>query len=155
MTKFNLRTLLYVYFSIALALMLTIVPLPFSWQWFRPEWVTLILIYWIFRKPDYCGVILGWCVGLIMDILGGVLLGQYALAMSLLVYLTHLLRNRLNFFSFWQQMFVILILVGIAQLIPLLVQWLIGHPPPYTSLLVFYFVKCCFVALDLSYSTLL
>lgn len=129
MIKFNLRTALVIYLSILLAFSLTIFPLPFSWQWVRPEWVTLILIYWVFRKPNYCGVMTGWTVGLLMDVLGGVLLGQYALAMSILVYLTHLLRNRFSFFLVWQQMFVILVLVGIVQLIPLLVQWLIGHPP--------------------------
>jgi len=33
-------------FSIALALMLTLLPLPDWARYFRPEWVALICIYW-------------------------------------------------------------------------------------------------------------
>jgi len=115
--------------SLGLALLLTIVPVPSYWHWLRPEWTTLFLIYWVFRDPEGVGVITGWCVGLLMDILGGVLLGQYALAMAIVIYLAHLLRNRLRFFPFWQQALAVLVLVGLGQLSVLIVQWFIGHPP--------------------------
>jgi rod shape-determining protein MreD len=75
------------------------------------------------------GVGVAWLAGLGMDILGGVLIGQYALAMAVVVYFAHQLRHRVKVFPFWQQAFVILMLVGFGQLALLLVQWLIGQPP--------------------------
>jgi len=126
---FKLPKIFMIYLSLNLALLGMIVPFPYHWQWIRPEWISLMLIYWVFREPARVGVATGWMIGLCMDVLGGVLLGQYALAMALLTYLAHLLRNRLRFFPFWQQAFVILVLVGIGQLILLLIQWFIGRPP--------------------------
>jgi len=106
-----------------------ILPIPHDWQWLRPEWLMLVLIYWIFALPQSIGIFTGFSVGLVMDVLDGVLLGQYALTMVVVAFLARLLRNRLRLFPFWQQAVVILVLVGFGDLILLLVQWLIGHPP--------------------------
>lgn len=118
-----------IYFSLFLSLILMILPLPLQWQWLRPEWLSLMLIYWALREPDKVGVATAFSFGLAMDVMAEVLLGQYALAMAVLVYLTHRLRNRLRFFLFWQELFVLLILIGMGQLILVTVEWLIGHPP--------------------------
>jgi rod shape-determining protein MreD len=118
-----------IYFSLLLSLILMILPIPLQWQWLRPEWLTLMLIYWVLREPDKLGVLTGFSFGLMMDILGEVLLGQYALTMTIVVYLTHRFRNRMRFFLFWQELFVILILIGMGQLILITIEWLIGHPP--------------------------
>lgn len=118
---------LFIYFSLFLALILMMMPLPKAWQWFRPDWMSLILIYWVLREPDKVGVLTAWNLGLIMDIVNGVLFGQYALAMSVVVYLTHRLRNRLRFFLFWQELFMVMILLGLGQLILNVIEWLIGH----------------------------
>lgn len=118
-----------IYFSLLLSLILMIMPLPMQWQWLRPEWLSLMLIYWVLREPDKVGVTTAFSFGLAMDVMAEVLLGQYALAMAVLVYLTHRLRNRLRFFLFWQELFVLLILIGMAQLILITVEWWIGHPP--------------------------
>lgn len=118
-----------IYLSLLLALVLMIIPIPQQWQWLRPEWLSLMLIYWAMREPYKVGVLTGFSFGLAMDIMGEVLLGQYALTMTILVYLTHRLRNRMRFFLFWQELFVILILIGIGQLVLITIEWLIGHPP--------------------------
>ncbi len=118
-----------IYFSLTLSLILMVTPMPQQWQWLRPEWLTLMLIYWVLREPDKVGVLTAWSFGFVMDIMGEVLLGQYALAMAIVVYLTHRFRNRMRFFLFWQELFVILILIGIGQLILIIIEWLIGHPP--------------------------
>lgn len=125
----NLQQFFLVVSSFALALILMIVPLPYDWQWYRPECVTLVLIFWVFALPQSVGVITAWCVGLIMDMLGGVLLGQHALALSIVAYFAYVLRNRLRIFPFWQQIIMVFGLVGLGELILLAVQWLIGQPP--------------------------
>jgi rod shape-determining protein MreD len=123
------KQFIFIFFTFFLAWILMIVPLPHNWQWVRPEWLTMVLIYWVFALPQTVGVITGWCVGLVMDILGGVLLGQHALALAIVAYFAYILRNRLRLFPFWQQALVVFVLVGLGELILLLVQWLIGQPP--------------------------
>jgi len=120
---------LLIFSTFFLAWVLMIIPLPHQWQWLRPEWLTLVLIYWVFILPQSVGVITGWCVGLVMDVLGGVLIGQHALAMAIVAYFAYVLRNRLRTFPFWQQALIVFVLVGLGELILLLVQWLIGQPP--------------------------
>jgi rod shape-determining protein MreD len=125
----SIKQFMIIFSSFFLAWILMIMPLPYDWQWIRPEWLTLVLIYWVFALPQTVGVMTGWCVGLVMDILGGVLLGQHAMAMAVVAYFAYLLRNRLRLFPFWQQALCVLMLVGVGELVLLLVQWLIGQPP--------------------------
>ncbi len=125
--KFRVFALIVISFMVAWILML--IPLPYEWRCIRPEWLALVLIYWIFALPQSVGIMTGWSAGLVMDILNGELLGQYALSMLIVAYLARLLRTRLRLFPFWQQAFVILVLVGFGDLVLLLVEWLVGHPP--------------------------
>lgn len=118
-----------IYFSFFIALVLMVIPLPYSWQWARPECLTLVLIFWIFALPEAVGVVTAWCVGLAMDIMGGVLLGQHALALAIVAYFAYVLRNRLRLFPFWQQALSVFVLVALGELVLLIAQWLMGHPP--------------------------
>lgn len=116
-------------FSLLMAWGFMIVHLPYQWQWLRPEWLSIVLIYWVFVRPKWVGVVVAWSAGFVLDVLSGALLGQYAMAMAIIVYFAHLLRHRVVLYPFWQQAFVILVLVGFGQLALLTIQWLIGHPP--------------------------
>lgn len=74
--------------SVLLALALTIVPLPATIEAFRPDWVILILVYWALLAPHKYSVGTAWLVGLIMDVAQGTLLGQHALVMCVIVFIT-------------------------------------------------------------------
>lgn len=119
---------LIIFLSFLLAWALMILPLPQTIQFFRPEWMMLILIYWILCE-DKLSVWMAFGIGLMSDILNGSVIGQYALIMTLVAYLTQIFKNRWRLFSFWQQTLLILVLVGIAQLTLLIIQWFLGHPP--------------------------
>lgn len=122
----NIARLYTIFISISLALMLMIVHIPFSWQWYRPQWLTLILIYWVFARPQWVGIGVAWFSGFALDVLTGSMLCQHALAMSIVVYIAQQLRPRLRLFTILQQLFVVTFLVGTGQLILLAVQWLSG-----------------------------
>ena len=94
MGKFRQFFLILLSFIVAWVFM--ILPIPHDWQWLRPEWLMLVLIYWIFALPQSVGIFTGFSVGLVMDVLDGVLLGQYALTMVIVAFLARLLRNRLR-----------------------------------------------------------
>lgn len=74
--------------SIIVALMLAIAPMPEWAESFRPDWVTMTLIYWAMNLPRSYGVGWAWIVGLILDVAQGTLLGQHALALALVIFVT-------------------------------------------------------------------
>lgn len=51
---------------------------------FRPDWVALVVLYWVIALPHHLNVISAWVVGLIMDILLGSTLGIHALSMAVI-----------------------------------------------------------------------
>lgn len=65
---------------------LNIFAIPISLKDFNPDWVLLILIYWVLAVPERVGVFNAWVIGLFVDVLTGRLLGQHALAYALIVY---------------------------------------------------------------------
>lgn len=102
--------------SIVIALMLSIFPLPFHWSWFRPEFVALVMIYWVVTLPQHVGIGFAWCVGLIQDVVENALLGQHALALVPVAYVCLLSYQRIRSYALWQQSGWVFILVGLHQL---------------------------------------
>lgn len=117
-------------FSLIVAQLLNILPLPLWAQWGRPELVALVLIYWVIALPERVGITLAWVVGLVQDIVEGAPLGQNALALAILAYLALLLYQRLRMFTPLQQAGVIFMLVGLNQLLCNWVQTLTGTVSP-------------------------
>jgi len=74
--------------TIVLALMLTVVPVPDRVEPFRPDWVALTLIYWSMMLPRTWSVGSAWIVGLLLDVAQGTILGQHALALCFIVFVT-------------------------------------------------------------------
>lgn len=97
----------YVAASIIIAMALTILPLPEYMTIYRPEWVALVLLYWIMALPQRIGVNVAWILGICLDVLKGALLGQHALAMAVLAYLMLSLSLRIRIYPFWQQSVVV------------------------------------------------
>lgn len=77
-----------VFVTIIVALMLMVVPLPDWAAPFRPDWVALTLIYWAMMLPRTWSVGSAWVVGIVLDVAQGTILGQHALALCLIVFIT-------------------------------------------------------------------
>jgi rod shape-determining protein MreD len=103
--------------SFFIAFVLAIFPLPEILNWFRPEWVVLVLVYWIITLPAATGLIMAWTVGLFLDVLRGALIGQNALALSLVTFLALLLYSHLRSHTLLYQCGLIFLLVGMNQLV--------------------------------------
>ncbi|MHB8347214.1 MAG: rod shape-determining protein MreD [Acidiferrobacterales bacterium] len=125
----NTRSRLVIATTFAAALILSILPGPAWAQPFRPDWVSLVLIYWCMATPQRVGVGIGWTVGLILDVLYGSLLGEQALAKTVVAFLTLKLHLRMRMFPRWQQSVTVLILVATNRLIMLWIRDLIMHTP--------------------------
>lgn len=103
--------------SFGLALVLSAVPLPEWANAWRPAWVPMVLIYWCLALPERVGVGVGWVVGLVLDVLRGTLLGQHALGLAILAYVSVKLHQRVRMFPLWQQAVLVgVMLVGYVTL---------------------------------------
>ena len=74
--------------TIIIAIMLTVMPLPGWAEPFRPDWVALTLIYWAMMMPRTWSVGTAWIIGIVIDVAQGTILGQHALALCFIVFLT-------------------------------------------------------------------
>lgn len=110
------------------AMLLTIMPLPDALRTLRPDWVALTLIYWCLALPYRVSVGSGFIAGLLLDVLTGTLLGQHALALSLVAYVCVRLHQRIRAYPIWQQALTVLMLLVLHQLLTLWVDSTIGRP---------------------------
>ena len=90
---------------------------------FRPQWVTLVLLYWAIALPHRIGVGSGFLAGIVLDVLTGTLLGQHALGLSIVTFIAIQLHQRIRIFPFWQQSLGVLVLLLLEHLLAL---WVIG-----------------------------
>lgn len=120
--------------SFAVALLLNFLP----WKDLRlvPDFVALVLCFWCVRQPRLVGLGAGWALGLLADAGNGVLLGQHALAYSVLAFLSIWLSRRILWFGAMQQALHIAPLLVVAQGVALLVRVVAGAGFPGWTLLV-------------------
>jgi rod shape-determining protein MreD len=114
--------------SFALALFLDFLP----WRDLRlvPDFVALVLAFWCVRQPRLVGLGVGWMLGLLADAGNGVLLGQHALAYSLLAFLALWLSRRILWFGPLLQSLHIVLILLVAQTAVLVVRLAAGDPFP-------------------------
>ncbi len=84
------------------AVALAVVPLPAAAESFRPPFVAMVIIYWTMMWPRICGLLTAFIAGLILDILYGSLLGQHALALVVVSFLTVRFHLQIRNFPLWQ-----------------------------------------------------
>ena len=115
-------------FSFLLALILSVYPLPMDMRWWRPEFVLIVAIYWIFFMPQTVSFTLLCALGLFQDLLEGVPFGQHSLGLVIVAYVCILSYQRVRNFSIWRQASWVFVLAGIAQLTDNWVQGMAGRP---------------------------
>lgn len=115
---------LFVGFSLLLALGLSLLPLGRNPA--LPDVLALVLVFWNVHQPRRVGVMLAFLFGLIIDVHQGALLGQHALAYTLLSYGAIMLHRRMLWFGLLAQMVHLLPLFLLAQLVTLTVRLIAG-----------------------------
>ena len=119
-----------IFATLAVALVLTLIPLPPTLDMLRPYWVALVLIYWCLETRGLISLGLAFGLGLVLDLVTGSLLGLHALSLVIIVYLVTRFRARLRFFPPWQQALSVAALLINDRIILLWIISLRGEPMP-------------------------
>jgi rod shape-determining protein MreD len=119
--------------TLAVALLLMLVPLPAMLKPFKPYWPALVLLYWSLESGDRVNLGMAFLVGLFADLLDGVLLGEQALRLTALVFIALRFRSRLRFFPMWQQTLAVLALLLNDRVLLLVVRVFAGEGVPAAS----------------------
>lgn len=96
----------------------------------KPDFLALMLLYWCIREPRLISVGIAWCLGLLMDVADGTVLGQHALAYAVLAYAAEYFRRRVLRFPLWQQAAQVAALLLFCAGLVLLVRVVGGAPLP-------------------------
>lgn len=88
-----------VYGSLALGYLVSLLPWPQDLLWLVPDFILVVLFYWLVHAPHLASLGLAMLLGLLADATLGGLMGQHALAYSVIAFLVTNLRRRLENFE--------------------------------------------------------
>ena len=114
--------------TIVVALILMIVPLPDWATSFRPDWVALTLIYWAMMLPRTWSIGSAWIIGLVLDVAQSTILGQHALALCFIVFVTVRLHLLMRVFPISQLTATVFALLALYQFILFWINGVAGFP---------------------------
>jgi len=118
----------FIVLTLALALALNLLPLGHVTA--MPDWLALALVFWNVHQPRRVGMGVAFALGLAMDVHASALLGQHALAYTLLSYFAITIHRRLLWFGVGSQMLQVAPLFLAATAVTLLVRMIAGAPFP-------------------------
>ncbi|HLU61094.1 MAG TPA: rod shape-determining protein MreD [Gammaproteobacteria bacterium] len=119
-----------IHLSLFLGLMLAVWPLPDAVQPYWPAWPALILIYWALALPHRVNVGTFWVVGLLLDVLKGALLGEHALALTVVAWATAYWHLQVRVFPVHQQIVAIGLLLGLYEFVLFWIRGIAGVGQP-------------------------
>lgn len=125
----SITAIFIVSITFIIALLLSILPMPSYLKWMMPNWLALVLIYWMVFMPKLIGIAYIFLLTCAIDILLGNFIGTMGLCLLPIAFFADLLCYKFRTFSIGQQFLMISVLVGVGQLIRLWVQLYIHHPP--------------------------
>jgi rod shape-determining protein MreD len=119
---------LFIGFSLMVAFMLNMLP----WGRFlgAPDFVALVLVFWGIHQPRKVGIGVAFFMGLLMDVHESTLLGENALAYTLLSYFAIMIHRRVLWFPVLTQAFHVFPLLVMTQAIQVVVRFFVAGKFP-------------------------
>jgi rod shape-determining protein MreD len=105
----------FILFTLTCAVLLNILLGPALWV--RPDFVALVVLYWCIQQPWLVGFVAAFSLGLLVDVAEGTLLGQHALAYSILAFAGIVLHRRVRMFGLTAQIVYVIPLLLATDLI--------------------------------------
>lgn len=117
--KTNKDPLIAIVMSVIVASVLIVYPLSYSASGWRPEYMLLVVMFWVICQPTWCGVWFAFATGMFLDLLVGAPLGLNALSFVIVSFVTRFLireKRILTFLHIW-------IIISFTTTAHLLLQW--------------------------------
>jgi rod shape-determining protein MreD len=119
---------LFIWFSLLVALMVTMLPLGrVPWM---PDLLAVTLVFWSVHQPQRIGVVVAFMFGLAVDVHQTSLLGQHALAYTTLTFFAITIHRRLLWFTVPSQAVQVVPLFFAAHAIELTIRMIAGGAWP-------------------------
>lgn len=119
-----------VYLSLLTALLCQLFPWVGQGVILRPDFMLVVILYWLLRSPNLCNVGTAWFAGLLVDLATGSLLGQHALTFSVTAFVAITYQRRLVLFNTWQLLAYVFALLMIERVLILLLKLFEGNENP-------------------------
>ena len=113
--------------SLAVSIVLVMLPLPFWAASLRPTFFIITVLFWVLMQPLRFGIGMAWCCGLLIDVLYGTPLSQHGLALAIAAYLVVKLRELLWAFPYWQQALLLLAILFVYEFILFWIDGIVGY----------------------------
>ena len=130
MESSSLKDVLFTSFTLIIAMILTIVPLPTWVVWYRPAWILMVLLFWMIVLPHRVGIGAAFICGFLFDLLSGTTLGQHALIFTIIAYFTIRFQIIIRHLPNFQQMILILVATTIYLSLQYWLMAVIDSSPP-------------------------
>jgi rod shape-determining protein MreD len=118
----------FIAFTLGITFILNV--LPWGKMPWVPDFLALALVFWNIHQPRKVGIGIAFLFGLLMDVHDASLLGEHALAYSVVSYGAISLHRRVPWFGAGGQMLHMLPLFFVSRLIILVVRLAVGGPMP-------------------------
>ncbi len=119
--------------TLLVGLMLTMMPLPNAVEYARPDWLALLVIFWAMQLPRTWSVGSAWIIGIMLDVANGTVLGQHALALCVLAFITVRFHLLMRVFPLSQLTATIFAMLALYQFLLFWVNGVAGISAPAAS----------------------
>jgi rod shape-determining protein MreD len=119
-----------IYLSLLVGGLLYLLPWAGFGLMLRPDFVLLVLLYWLIRAPHLCNIGTAWVMGMLVDLAGGDLFGQHALAYVVAAFVAMIYQRRATLFNSWQQAGYVFMLLVVEQTVLLILKLFGGGELP-------------------------
>lgn len=116
--------------TLVIAAVLNMMPWTGLASWLRPDFVALVLLYWIIEQPRRIGFTVAFVLGLLMDVADGAFLGQHALSYTILAYAGIAINRRVRMFGATAQIVHVIPVLLVNDVIVLGIRLLAGAEFP-------------------------
>lgn len=114
-------------FTVLVALIIQVLPLPDWLAVVRPSVIALVVVYWCIYAPHAGGIFAPWLAGVALDVFKGDVLGQNALAIALVAYITMSFHQRLRNQTLVQQSLFVFAVLTLNEFVVWGIEGWTGH----------------------------
>jgi rod shape-determining protein MreD len=114
--------------TVVVALVLSVLPLPAWLSPVRPAFLVITVMYWSIAAPRLGGIALGFFSGVALDVFHGAVLGQNALALTVITYVAVREHQKIRLKPAFQQALIMLGALVVYEFILFAIDGWTGHP---------------------------